>query len=443
MSARDDIKDIFLAALNEANPCRILKEKLSFHNGCLFFDSTRLIDLGGINRIFVVGAGKATAPMAKAIEDTLNGLITRGIIIVKYGHGKNLTYCTQIEAAHPIPDRAGLKGTETILRMLEGMDGNTLVMVLLSGGASALLVSPVDAISLEEKMEVTSLLLRAGASIGEVNAVRKHISRIKGGRLARYVQPAYLISFVLSDVIGDRLDVIASGPTVPDRSTFHDAMKVIEKYQLKDEIPVRVLDYINKGIRGEVEETPKGDEDFFKKSQTLIIGNINNAINGARRKAHEKGYKTEIISSSLQGEARNVANMLAERALEYRRKGYRKLCLIAGGETTVTVKGKGQGGRNQEMALAFAIKIKGENNILMLSAGTDGTDGPTDAAGAIVDGNVVSIALTNGLDPERYLEENDSYSFFKKLDDITGNGYHLKTGPTDTNVMDLQVILID
>ena len=304
-----------------------------------------------------------------------------------------------------------------------------------------MLVSPAEGISLKDKQVTTDLLLKSGASIEELNGVRKHLSRIKGGRLASIAYPATVITLILSDVIGDRLDVIASGPTVPDRSTFMDAVKVIEKYNLVKKLPNNVLSMLLDGIAGKLPDTPKAGEDCFKKGSPVIVGSIRQAINAARNAANKLGFDTEIVTDKLQGEAREAAVYLADLAKMVRssRKGGKPMCLLSGGETTVNVKGSGKGGRNQEFALAFALEIEGVDGITMLSAGTDGTDGPTDATGAIVDGETIHFARKLGVNPEKYLENNDSYNFFKKIDE----GHHLITGPTGTNVMDVQIIMVE
>jgi len=308
------------------------------------------------------------------------------------------------------------------------------------------LVSPYTGITLRDKQSVTGFLLKSGATIDELNIVRKHLSKVKGGRFAEIAYPATLVTIVLSDVIGDRIDVIASGPTAPDPTTFKDAMNVIEKYSLKNRLPARVLKLLKQGINGKIKDTPKGDEPFFKKTRTVVIGSLKHAIASAREKAISIGFKAEVITSELQGEARDVARYLAARAIEVQNsmsKGAKPRCLISGGETTVTVKGNGIGGRNQELALSFAMEIEGIKGITMLSAGTDGTDGPTDAAGAIADGNTATLAREFGVIPEIYLENNNSYNFFKRLDFMSKRRHHLITGPTGTNVMDMQIILVE
>lgn len=444
--SRQNLIDIFNAALNNVDPYNVIKKKLEFKDKKILINGQVRCDLSGISKIVVIGAGKAAAPMAQAVEETVTEKIDVGIVIVKYGHTRPLCRIRQIEASHPIPDGEGIKGTEEIIKVLREADEKTLVICLLSGGASSLLTAPLEGISLGDKIEVTRLLLMAGAAINELNAVRKHLSAIKGGRLAETAYPAALITFILSDVMGNRLDVIASGPTVPDNSTFNDAMDVIEKYGLEEKTPAGVMRLLNDGLTGRIRETPKGGEKFFNKSETIIIGSLKDALDTAKTSADSMGFCTEIITSELSGEARDAALFLANKAIgvyESLHPGDKPWCLLSGGETTVTVKGRGTGGRNQELALKFAIETKGRKGITMLSAGTDGTDGPTDAAGAIVDGETILLAENNNLDPVAYLENNDSYNFFKSLDSKAGQENHFITGPTGTNVMDLQIIIVE
>ncbi len=428
-----------------ADPCRTIKKRVEVFDSRISI-SGREYNLDHYDRIVVVGAGKAAAPMARALEEVLGDRIYEGVIIVKYGHKQPLTRIRQIEGAHPLPDLNGVTGTREIMDILKKSGENTLIFCLLSGGASSLLISPHEGLTLEDKQGVTKLLLNAGAAIEELNAVRKHLSQVKGGRLAEMACPATLITLLLSDVIGDRLDVIASGPTVPDSTTFTYAIEVIKKYRLEGKIPVNVARVLEDGFKGHIRETPKGGEEFFKKTWTVITGSIRNALIAARDTAESLGFNTVILTTELHGEAREAARCLADRAtgtLSSMGKGDGPRCLLSGGETTVTVKGKGLGGRSQELALAFAAEIEGKTGITMLSAGTDGTDGPTDAAGAIVDGNISLLARRYGIDSQLYLEDNDSYHFFERLDSLSGEKNHLMTGPTGTNVMDMQIIIVD
>ncbi len=442
---RDEIYSIFQSGIEAVNPYKLVLQAINLNDnnlniGGVFYDLNRFED------IVVVGAGKATSPMAQAVEKILGNRISKGLIVVKYGHTYPLQRIAQIEAGHPVPDEAGVKGTEEIIRLLKDADDKTFVVCFLSGGASSLLVSPVEGITIKEKQKVTELLLLSGAQVEELNTIRKHLSNVKGGRLAELTYPATVVTLILSDVIGNRIDVIASGPTVPDTTTFQDAMGVIERYSLKDKLPVSAKRLLEKGIEGEIQDAPKGAEPFFKKDRAIIIGSIKDAISASADIASSMGFEPEIITSELQGEARNAGRYLAARAIEVQNSmGHRDKprCLISGGETTVTVKGKGLGGRNQELALSFAIEIEGIKGITMLSAATDGTDGQTDAAGAIVDGETVPLARKFGLDPSVFLEANDSYNFFKKLDSLSKEKYHLITGPTGTNVMDMQIMVVE
>lgn len=397
------------------------------------------------SRIVVVGAGKATARMALAIEALLGARISAGLIVVKQGHTAVLGVVEQIEAAHPVPDQAGAAGTQRILEMVHAADERTLVVCLLSGGASALLVAPVAGVTLQDKQEVTALLLKAGATIGELNAVRKHLSAVKGGRLAQAACPAQMLTLILSDVIGDRLDVIASGPTAPDGTSFADAWSVIAKYGLQDKIPARVLTYLQRGCTGLEPETLKDGEPCLRGTHNVIVGGIGRALAAAQEKSRQLGFAAQIITSELQGEARDAARFLAQTArtsLAGLKPGERR-CLLSGGETTVTVSGSGTGGRNQELALAFALEIDGQEGISLLSAGTDGNDGPTDAAGALVDGSTAEHARRLGMEPHAYLDDNDSYGFFQRFDAMSGERSHFMTGPTGTNVMDIQIMLLE
>lgn len=426
--------DIFYTAIKEIDPYSLL---------LLFKDKVRsAYQHAHAKKLLIIGFGKAAVAMGKAAEDSLFDIITEGILITKHGHiNKSLPLrkLKVLEAGHPIPDEYGYVGTAEVIRLLQKADENTLVLCLVSGGGSALLVSPCSGITLQEKQTVSELLLRAGAEISELNTVRKHISAVKGGRLAELARPARIISLILSDVIGDRLDVIASGPTAPDKTSFSDAHKVLEKYKLLDRIPENVRRVIGDGIKGRIPDTPKEGNPLFSVVENIIIGSNRIALKAAKQRAEEMGLSVVIISSEIQGEAREVGKWLAEKAVKMKNadKSTRSFCLISGGETTVTVKGKGLGGRNMELALAFAMEIDGIDGITFLSAGTDGTDGPTDAAGAIVDGRTVETARTAGLDPEVCLNNNDSYNFFKKIDGL------FITGPTGTNVMDVQIIVIN
>ncbi len=441
---RAKLIDIYQSALKAADPYGAVMGHLVLTSDVLSAAGTTY-DLKGFRRIIVIGAGKGTASMARAVEDILGDRIEQGIIVVKYGHTVPLRKIVQREAAHPLPDEAGLHATADIMELLKKAGEETLVICLLSGGASSLLVAPVEGITLNDKRVMTDLLLSAGADIQELNSVRKHLSAVKGGRLAEIAYPATIMSVILSDVIGDRLDVIASGPTVPDSTGFRDALNVIHRYSLERKIPNGVFSLLHLGVTGVIRDTPKEGAVFFKKASNIIVGSIRQSIEAARVRAADLGFEPRLLTPELQGEAREAARFLAQTAfsVQERMKAGERRCLLSGGETTVTIRGKGKGGRNQELALAFALEIGGREGISLLSAGTDGTDGPTDAAGAVVDGTTAAKALQQGMNPGEYLANNDSYTFFRKLDELTGEQTHLMTGPTGTNVMDLQIVFVE
>ena len=338
-----------------------------------------------------------------------------------------------------MPDQNSVRGARAIVDMVSRATERDMVVCLISGGGSALLTLPVPGLGLAEVQSTTDAMLRSGATIGELNTVRKHWSQIKGGNLARLAAPATVITLVLSDVVGDPLNVIASGPTVPDESTFADCLKILDKYDMRGRIPNSVVELLEKGARGEVEETPKPGDPAFQQTQNLIVSSNIHAIQAAKRKADELGYNSLILSTFVEGETKEAARVHAAVAKEILKTGnpvHRPACVISGGETTVTIRGKGLGGRNQEFVLAAAIDIDGLENVIVLSVGTDGTDGPTDAAGAVADGSTVSRAGEKGMDAEHFLRENDSYHFFKPLEDL------IITGPTHTNVMDLRLVMV-
>ena len=442
---RKILVDIFNGALAAVDPYNAVLKSASVEHDRLLVAGAKY-DLAAFDRIIVVGAGKATARMVLAVESLLGDKITTGLIVVKDGHTEPLAIIEQVEASHPVPNEAGIVGTQRILQMVRDADEKTLVICLLSGGASALLVAPVEGVTLQDKQETTRVLLNAGASINELNAVRKHLSMVKGGKLAHSAFPAQLVTLIVSDVIGDPLDVIASGPTSPDNSTFAEAWAVIAKYGLQEKLPPRVADYLQRGSTGQAPETVKEHDPCLTRTHNAIIAGIRQALAAAREKSSQSGFSPKMISDTLQGEASDAARFLAQAARSElaAMQANERRCLLCGGETTVTVRGNGKGGRNQEFALAFALEIDGLRGVAMLSAGTDGSDGPTDAAGAMVDGSTASHARALlGVDPLRYLANNDSYVFFQQFDTASGAHSHLKTGPTGTNVMDIQIVLLN
>jgi len=435
---RQHAMEIFRAALRAVDPVEaILRYVKTVDDGLQIGE--RRFRFKDYDRILVVGAGKAGAPMAKALEDLLGDRVADGVIVVKEGHGLPLKHVRIHEAGHPVPDERGIRGAEDILSLADEAGARDLVLCVISGGGSALLVAPAKGISLADKQEVTRLLLACGADIHEINTVRKHLSRAKGGGLARIAYPATVVSLILSDVIGDDLNVIASGPAVPDTSTFGDAREVFNKYDIWQKLPESVKTRIQQGLAGDIEDTPKAGDDVFRKCYSELVGTNIQALIAAREEAQRQGYQPLILSSTVEGEAREVVKMFAAFAKEVRNSANpipAPACILCGGETTVTIQGQGKGGRNQEFALASAMIIDGMENIVVLSGGTDGTDGPTDAAGAIADGRTIARARAKHLDPLDFLKRNDSYHFFQALDDL------IITGPTRTNVSDVYMILI-
>jgi len=440
---RSEAVDLFMAAVKRVDPYEAVREFLAIDGNHLVLGkanqtNTRL-NLQRYQRIFLVGGGKATAPMARAAEDLLGDCIDRGVIVVKYGFTEKLSFTDIIVANHPVPDQNGMDGTMKILDLLEEAGEKDLVISLISGGGSALLPQPVEGISLEEKQEVTRRLLACGATIDEINTVRKHISASKGGQMARAAFPATTINLMLSDVVGDKMDVIASGPFVPDRSTFEGAWSILQKYRLED-IPASILEHIRRGLKHLVPETPKEDDPVFDHVSNFIIGSNILALEAAARKAEGMGYATLILSSMIEGETREAVKVhtaIAKEILKTGRPVPPPACIISGGETTVTIHGKGLGGRNQEFSLAAAIELMDlPPRVVCLSGGTDGNDGPTSAAGAVVDPLTIEEGRSRGLDASQYLRNNDSYHFFQEI------GQLLETGPTNTNVMDVRIILV-
>lgn len=435
---KQDATDIFFAGVAAVEPGRAVRSHLSLDGDILVAGDARIpLTPGG--RVLVVGAGKAGAPMAAAVEGILADRLEKGIVVVKYGHLAPVERIAILEAGHPVPDEAGITAAGMISDLLKETREQDLVICLLSGGGSSLLASPVPSVSLEDKQAVTNLLLESGARIGEINCVRKHLSRLKGGGIAKAAYPARLITLILSDVVGDPLDVIASGPTVGDPTTFADAMAVLARYGIENRVPPSVRDYLRDGALGQYPETLKPEAKELSGIHNLLIGTNDLAIQASEKKALNLGYRTTILSSSITGETRDAAAThvaVARKIIAAGEPLPRPACVLSGGETTVTIKGAGKGGRNQEFTLAAAMGIEGLPDTVVLSGGTDGTDGPTDAAGAIADGATVQRARFAGMDPKAFLDNNDSYHFFEKLGDL------LVTGPTLTNVMDLRVIIV-
>jgi hydroxypyruvate reductase len=379
------------------------------------------------DRVFLLGAGKASGAMVAAAEEVVGERVGGGFVVVKDGYGARLRRVEIAEAGHPVPDARGLAASARLLETAQGAREDDLILFLVSGGGSALTPAPAPPITLAEKQEVTRLLLASGATIGELNAVRKHLSFFKGGQLARAAWPATVLTLALSDVIGDPLDVIASGPTAPDLTTFADALEVLARRGLSGRVPVSVARRLESGRAGEIQETPKPGDPLFDRVRNVVIGNNALVTDAAVATAGRLGYRTDLATRELQGEARDVARDFVARA----RRLEPPACLIAGGETTVTVRGQGKGGRCQEFALAAALELRPTDRITILAAGTDGTDGPTDATGAIVDAGSVERGSAGGADARLALADNDAYRFLRASDDL------LVSGPTRTNLLDL------
>jgi len=437
----DHLGLIQTAALRAVDPYPAVQRHLARADNMLRV-ADRSWNLGDVTRIVLIAVGKAAVPMAQAAVDATGNVPLDGIVVTKDGHAAQHTLpgtLRVVEAGHPVPNAAGLAAAETVADMLATTTARDRVLLLLSGGASALLPSPVNGVSLEDLQIVTQHLLRAGATIDEINAVRKHLSRLSGGQLARLAQPAPVVALILSDVVGDPLDVIASGPTAPDPTTYADAQAILARYKLMERIPPSVLVHLKEGAAGHVAETPKRGDPDFANVTNIIVGSNHVAALAAVAEAEQLGYNTLLLTTFMEGEAREVAKVTAALAKGIRTHGdpvKRPACLVWGGETTVTVHGEGKGGRNQELALAVALALEGLPDVGLLALATDGTDGPTDAAGAIVDGRTVEIAREAGWDPVATLADNNAYPLLDAVHAL------LHTGPTGTNVNDITVLLV-
>ncbi|CAG0931417.1 glycerate 2-kinase [Thermoflexales bacterium] len=440
LDLRAGVQQLQRAALAAADPAEAVYKFVS-RVGDQILVADRSYPLRQFDRVFLVGAGKAVLPMAEAVSEVLGERLSGGVIITKYHHtDRPLPDQIRIhEAGHPVPDQSAVDATRDLSAVLHGITPRDLIFCLISGGGSALLTLPAQEITLVDLQATTQLLLRAGATIREINTIRKHLDVVKGGGLVRLANGAPIITLILSDVIGDDLSVIASGPTVPDPSTFATAWQIVEQFDLADQLPAAVRARLSHGASGEIADTPKPGDPLFDKVQTVIIGSNAQAAQAAEQAARQLKFNTLLLTTQLQGEAREVAKVVAAIAQEiavYNRPVSRPACLILGGETTVTLKGQGLGGRNQEIALAAAIAIEGLPNTLIAALGTDGTDGPTDAAGAMATGETVERARSIGLDAQAYLAGNDAYHFFQPLGDL------IITGPTGTNVNDVLFVLV-
>jgi glycerate-2-kinase len=424
------------AALNAADPAAAVARNLSLSDHSLKAGGLTF-DLRAVGRIVVVGAGKAAVPMTEAISKLLGARVHSGLLAAPAGEQKDHIRRIEIaKAGHPIPDGRGLRTAKRIVQAAQKLAKDDLLIVLLSGGASSLLPLPAEGLTLLDKQQTTGLLLRSGATISEVNAVRKHLSAIKGGRLAA-ATPARVLTLILSDVQGDDLATIGSGPTAPDPTTFRDATDIVRHYGMWRRLPVRARIHLVEGLAGWQDETPKPRSRIFKRVDHVIIGNNRIALEAAAQAARKIGYEVVIINGFLAGEARDVGEWMGQLARSLAESRIRRpLCIIAGGELTVTVEGHGLGGRAQEFALAAGLALEGVRGAWVAGIGTDGRDGPTDVAGAVVDGHMVARAEKKGYHPAEYLARNDSYRFFKNV------GGHIITGLTGTNVNDLYMMII-
>lgn len=439
VAARRATLTLLETAISAVDPRTLMARRVRLDGSRLSVGAVA-VELDSYDRVIVVGGGKASGGMAEALESKLGHRITAGLVNVPRGTSYTVdTRTVELnECGHPIPDDDGFAGVKRIMALLRGVDETTLIIFLLSGGGSALLPLPPEGISLAEKQQVTNLLLRSGANIEELNVVRKHISGMKGGRFVAEVYPATLLSLILSDVIGDPLATIASGPTSPDPSTYTDAVETLKRYQVWTTVPSKIRDHLRLGEKGIAPETLKPGDPRFRKVHNVLLGNNRIALQAVERKAKAMGFNTLILSTFIEGEARHVGSVFAGIAREMAVSSYPvppPAVLLAGGETTVTVMGPGRGGRNQELVLEASKHLTGLEGLVLASIGTDGVDGSSYAAGAIADGTTVKRAAGKDLNPNAFLSQNDSHRFFKELGD------HIVTGPTGTNVNDITLVV--
>lgn len=434
--ARSILRRVIGAGLRAADPAQALLNRVH-RTGHRLEVGRSSYDLRSFDRVVVVGAGKASARMAQTLERVLGTYLDSGLIVVKTGHRLPTKRITVIEAGHPVPDRTGLKAAKQLHDQVAELGARDLLIVLLSGGASSLIPAPVDGVSLTDKQTLTQLLLRSGATIQEINVVRKHLSTIKGGRLAESTR-ARIVTLILSDVLGDELTAIGSGPTTPDPSTYRDAIEIMKRRRIWTKAPASICRHLQRGDRGEIGETPKPGTARFRQVQHEIIGNNEMALDAAAEAATCEGLQTVLVATSLIGDAARAGTMFAslpERLSDGKVIVRRPYCIVAGGETTVTVTGRGKGGRAQEFAAAAACEIAGSQKTWIAAIGTDGTDGPTDVAGAVVSGGTVDQAKLKGLDLRRAIRQHNTYPALHALKS------HIVTGPTGTNVNDLYLLL--
>ena len=439
MNLNNDAYTILNAAIDAVKPSKLIKNQIMLKDNILQIKKQQT-DLSQFENIYIIGAGKASAFMAQSLEDILQNRVTSGAVVVKYDHGAPCQKVKIFEGGHPIIDENSLAGTAQILNLVQQAGEKDLVLCLVSGGGSALLEKLSEGISLPDLQKTFNLLLGCGAAIEEINIVRKHLSLVKGGQLARAIAPATCITLIISDVIGDPVESIASGPTAADPTTFQDTWQVIEKYQLTKQLPEALKNYLQRGKEGKIPETLKPGDSIFHKTDNIVLGNNFLALQTGEQTAKELGYNTVILTSQIQGEAREIGKAAASIISEVIASGHpvqRPACFLIGGETTVTLRGEGKGGRNQELVNSALISLKNVTHpYVLISCGTDGTDGPTDVAGGIITHEMWEKAKTLNLKPQEYLDRNDAYHFLEKIDGL------IKTGPTGTNVMDIILALI-
>ncbi|MCF6406704.1 glycerate kinase [Chitinophaga filiformis] len=430
---REHAISIFNAAVNAVQPSHLMQQHVRLRDGALTVCGKKF-SLPAGRPVWMFGAGKAAAAMAQALEALLSAVPVQGLVITKYEHALPLQHISIAEAGHPLPDENGVRATAQMVAQLKAVQPGDVVLFLLSGGASALLADYPGGASLMQVQQVFELLLKSGADIHEMNIVRKHLSSVKGGQLALLANTTAWCSLILSDVVGDELSIIGSGPTVGDPSTFSDACNILDKYGLTAKLPAAIHEHLQRGCAGDISETPKPGHPGLKHVNNFLVGSNAIALEAAKQKAISLGYSTAVLTSAATGQATSVAADLVAAARDW--KGKRPACILMGGESTVTVTGHGLGGRNQHLALAAGMLLVAQPGITILSAGTDGTDGPTDAAGAVADGELMLSAAAQGLDAGHYLAQHDAYHFFEKA------GGLIKTGPTQTNVMDIMLAII-
>ena len=435
--ARSHLRILFAQAIDAVNPGKLVQQTVQFEKTNLIVCAHQQVHRFSLmGQVFVIGAGKGAGLLVQGLEDQLGDRITDGVVVLSHGQQMELQKVRVVHGEHPFPGQGSLAAADHITALLARKQEIDLICFCLTGGASSLLVSPVPGLSLNDKLAVNRQLIACGADIFAINTVRKHLSRIKGGGLARLAHPTSLLSLILSDVVGDDLSTIGSGPTVPDPTTFHNAWTIVENFHLLESLPTAARDYLRNGKAGLHQETPKPGDAIFTHVSNILIGSNRIALEATAEKSRILGFTPEIVDNPIRGDTTDAALQFAGTLRALLQNPQKPVCLLAGGETTVHVRGTGKGGRNQEFALVVAQALRDETKWTLLSAGTDGIDGPTDAAGAFADGGSIKRAKTKGFNPQQILKNNDSYSFFAALGDL------FCPGQTGTNVMDIKIALL-